>query len=142
MSRNTTLRVLYATLIPLTMWLGLATRDPECVFPRLLRVYGGDILYATFIVFGLRFLFPRWRLWMVVLWGLLFCVGIELQQLITVPWLERLRHTFPFGLVLGYGFRWSDMVCYVLGVTLGYGVCWLGEKVTLRRQQQGSRTAA
>lgn len=132
MSRNTTLRVLYATLIPLTMWLGLATRDPDCAFPPLLRIYGGDIFYATFVVFGLRFFFPGVRLWKVVSWGFIFCVCIELQQLIDTPWLDHVRHTFPFGLILGYGFQWSDLVCYGVGSLLGYVVCMIGEMLVLR----------
>jgi hypothetical protein len=33
--------------------------------------------------------------------------------------MQKLRHTPPFGLLLGYGFLWSDWICYAVGVLLG-----------------------
>ncbi len=36
------------------------------------------------------------------------------------------RHTTLGGLILGFGFLWSDLVCYALGVELGVLVDVIG----------------
>ena len=50
---------------------------------------------------------------------------IELSQLWHPPFLEALRATTVGGLVLGYGFLWSDLICY----TVGAFVCALAETI-------------
>ena len=35
------------------------------------------------------------------------------------PWLEALRRTTLGGLVLGFGFLWTDFVCYATGIWMG-----------------------
>jgi hypothetical protein len=71
------------------------------------------------IFIGLGFLSPRWRSVPKAMVSLLFCYAIELSQMYHAPWIDDLRHTRAGGLVLGYGFLWSDLLCYTLGVTLG-----------------------
>ena len=48
-----------------------------------------------------------------------FSVAVELSQLYHAPWIDSIRHTTLGGLILGFGFVWSDLVCYALGVGLG-----------------------
>ena len=43
---------------------------------------------------------------------------IETLQLWHPPFLEALRATTLGGLVLGYGFLWSDLVCYTVGACI------------------------
>jgi hypothetical protein len=51
-----------------------------------------------------------------VVWlAMTFSVLIELSQLYDVPWIDSIRHTPLGGLVLGFGFFWSDFTCYALG---------------------------
>ena len=53
------------------------------------------------------------------------CVGIglsyliEISQLYHAPWIDAIRATALGGLVLGFGFLWSDILCYTVGVLLG-----------------------
>jgi hypothetical protein len=56
-----------------------------------------------------------------------FC--IEISQLYHAPWIESLRSHPLGGLILGFGFLWSDLVCYTFGVVFGY----LMEKLFFRR---------
>ena len=35
------------------------------------------------------------------------------------PWIDSIRRTTLGGLVLGFGFVWSDLACYAVGVGLG-----------------------
>lgn len=51
--------------------------------------------------------------------GLLFCFAIEFSQLYKAPWINELRHTLFGRLVLGEGFLWSDLLCYVVGIGIG-----------------------
>lgn len=62
--------------------------------------------------------------------ALIFSYGIEISQLYHASWIDALRAYRLGGLVLGFGFLWSDMVCYTVGVGFGY----LMEKVFFKRQ--------
>ena len=35
------------------------------------------------------------------------------------PWIDNLRQTTLGGLVLGFGFLWSDIFCYTIGIIIG-----------------------
>ena len=47
------------------------------------------------------------------------CFAIELSQLYHAPWIDAIRRTLAGALVLGHGFLWSDLACYVAGVMFG-----------------------
>lgn len=115
MKRN---RVLYSLLTLVVILLGLASRHYFNGFP-FVRAYIGDGLWALMVFFGFALVFNRWSVWSVALAALLFSVGIELSQLYHAPWIDSLRSTRLGGLVLGFGFVWSDLVCYSMGIALG-----------------------
>lgn len=49
--------------------------------------------------------------------SLAFCFSIEISQLYHAEWIDQIRDTSLGGLVLGYGFLWSDIAAYTLGVS-------------------------
>lgn len=49
--------------------------------------------------------------------SLIFCFIIEISQLYHAEWIDRIRDTSLGGLVLGYGFLWSDIGAYTVGIT-------------------------
>ena len=51
--------------------------------------------------------------------ALVFSYLIEISQLYHAPWIDAIRATALGGLVLGFGFLWSDILCYTVGVLLG-----------------------
>ncbi len=51
--------------------------------------------------------------------ALLFSFSIEISQLYHATWIDSLRATKLGGLILGYGFLWSDLVCYSIGIGVG-----------------------
>ncbi|EGW38049.1 hypothetical protein DOT_3993 [Desulfosporosinus sp. OT] len=57
----------------------------------------------------------RW----VAVGALLFSFSIEISQLYHSQWIDSLRMTRIGGLVLGYGFLWSDLVSYTVGIGSG-----------------------
>ncbi len=83
------------------------------------RAYVGDTLWALMVFFGFAFFIRRWKIQTVALATLLFSFGIEISQLYHAPWIDRLRATRLGGLVLGYSFVWTDLLCYSIGVLIG-----------------------
>jgi hypothetical protein len=43
---------------------------------------------------------------------------VEISQLYHAPWIDSIRQTTPGGLVLGFGFLWTDLVCYSVGIAI------------------------
>jgi hypothetical protein len=108
------LRGRYALWMGLTVLLGLASRTFMVLGPA-----PGDVLYATLLYWGVRFVAPMRPRRHAMAAALALSVGVELSQLLHTPWLDALRATRLGGWVLGHGFLWGDLACYVLGVGLG-----------------------
>jgi hypothetical protein len=43
----------------------------------------------------------------------------RVEPVVHGPWIDLIRRTMLGGLALGYGFLWSDLACYAVGVGLG-----------------------
>ncbi|SEP36545.1 DUF2809 domain-containing protein [Mucilaginibacter sp. OK283] len=107
-------RLLYFILIIATIIIGLLSRHFKSI-----PLFIGDILWALMVYFIVSFLFINKPIKVVVIASLLFCFAIEFSQLYKAPWINDLRHTLFGKLVLGAGFLWSDLLCYVVGVGIG-----------------------
>ena len=116
MQRNRT-RYLLAALAVVV--LGLASRRYSSELPEFLAAYAGDTLFALAAFLGVGILFPKWTTLRVGVIALLFAFAIELSQLYHAPWVDAIRDTRIGGLILGYGFLWTDLLCYVVGIALG-----------------------
>ena len=106
------------TLIPI----GLATRQYGNEW---MKLYAGDVLWAAMIYWGFKFLFAQ-EPKRTAFYALIFCFLIEFSQLYHAPWIDQIRSNRLGGLVLGFGFLWSDLVCYLVGVG---GSCWVDNRV-------------
>ncbi|QJD77438.1 ribosomal maturation YjgA family protein [Spirosoma rhododendri] len=114
-------RLTYGALAIATLLTGFASRRLLGNYS-FVRLYVGDSLWALMVFFGIAFLFPRRSTRTVALVALLFCFGIELSQLYHAPWIDRVRATTLGGLVLGFSFVWSDLICYTVGVVVGAAI--------------------
>lgn len=117
------LKMLKTRLISLSIALilipiGLATRQYGNEF---LKLYAGDIIWAAMIYWGFRFLWAT-KPKKTAFYALTFCFLIEFSQLYHAPWVEQIRQNRLGGLVLGFGFLWSDLICYLVGVRFSYWV--------------------
>ncbi|MGH0429901.1 DUF2809 domain-containing protein [Bacillus hominis] len=112
-------RLLYAVFTIIVIILGLSSRKFAFALPDLLNDYLGDALWALMIFTGFGFLFPKIETKKLVFISLIFCYGIEISQLYHAAWIDNIRATTLGGLVLGYGFLWSDLVAYTIGVGVG-----------------------
>ena len=115
-------RIIYFALFVITMVLGLASRQFGDCLPVFLRNYPGDALWAMMVFCGIGFLFSKMAAAKVMLAALVFSFAIEFSQLYQADWINVLRHTTLGGLILGYGFLWSDLVCYTVGILIGVGI--------------------
>ncbi|MBH0320680.1 ribosomal maturation YjgA family protein [Bacillus cereus] len=112
-------RVVYALFTIVIIILGLSSRKFAFALPHLLNDYLGDALWALMIFTGFGFLFPKTETKKLAFISLMFCYGIEVSQLYHANWIDSIRATTLGGLVLGYGFLWSDVVAYTIGVGVG-----------------------
>jgi hypothetical protein len=110
---------LWLALIVVVVLLGLGSRRFGPHLPGLVAAYAGDTLWATVAFLGIGLLLPRASTRRVALMAMSFSVAIEVSQLYKAPWIDTIRRTTPGGLVLGYDFVWSDLICYTVGVGLG-----------------------
>jgi hypothetical protein len=112
-------RLIYIILIIIITLFGLSTRMYQSFFPAMIAKYAGDTLWALMIFLGIGFLFNRWPTKWIVIVSFIFSFLIEFSQLYQAPWINNIRHTGLGGLVLGYGFLWSDLICYTIGIVIG-----------------------
>ena len=90
--------------------------------PEFYRVYGGDTLWATLVYILAAFLFNKLQPPVLLAGSLVTSYLVELSQLLHTPWLDAIRNTTLGGLVLGFGFLWSDLLCYTAGVVMALGL--------------------
>ena len=122
--RFTRSRLLYAVLIVIVIVLGLASRRYSHALPPLLATTTGDALWALCVFLFFGFLRPAAPIWRVAVAALVFAFAIEFSQLYHAPWIDILRHQRLGGLILGFGFRWDDLLCYTIGVGIGAAGEW------------------
>ena len=115
MKRN---RIVYLGLTILVMILGLLSRKINSL-PYILEKYSGDCLWALMIFLLFAFVFNKKDIKFITILSLLFCYGIEISQLYHAPWIDAIRNTTLGGLILGFGFLWSDILCYTIGIIVG-----------------------
>jgi hypothetical protein len=111
--------LLWVALIALACTVGIGSRRFALALPAFIAAYAGDTLWALVAFLGLGLFLPRTSTRHVGLLAIVFSVMIEVSQLYDAPWINAIRQTTLGGLILGFGFLWSDLTCYVVGVGLG-----------------------
>ena len=111
---NSRIRYVVASLICIA--LGLFSRSSFYDFPDWSDAYVGDVLWASMVYFLIAVLYPKGRGSLKITLAMLFAFLIEFSQLIQTDWMNQIRSIPGMALVLGYGFKWSDLLCYTLGV--------------------------
>ena len=111
-------RLLYIISIVIVIALGLASRK-VMGFPYFVYEYVGDVLWAVNVYLLFAVLFPSEKIPLISVVTFFFSFLIEFSQIYHAPWIDSIRDTFIGGLVLGYGFLWSDILCYLIGTAIG-----------------------
>jgi len=97
------------------MFLGILSRKFDFI-----PLFVGDILYAVLVYFGFCFLFPSKKRTQLLIISLSFCFFIEISQLIQWNWLDKIRSSTLGHYILGEGFQWTDLICYISGGIISY----------------------
>ena len=113
-------RLKYALLIILVIIVGLASKKLKPILPSFINANAGDTLWAlmVFLIFG--FLYKKSSTIKNAVKAILFSYAIEISQLYHAPWIDNIRTTTLGGLVLGFTFSFSDIVCYSIGIFIGF----------------------
>ena len=111
-------RRVFALLFVGTVALGLASRRYGFALPTFVATYAGDTLWAAMVFWGLALVFRSKSTLILASGALALAFLVESSQLYHAPWLDAVRATRLGVLVLGSGFLWSDLACYVVGVSL------------------------
>ncbi len=113
-------RLRYLLLLAMVLSAGLASRSSlRERLPEFAAAYAGDTLWALALFLGVAIVLRRSPTAVVAGLAVGLAVAMECSQLHQAPWLNRLRETTLGSLVLGFGFLWSDLVCYACGVLVG-----------------------
>lgn len=100
------------------MILGLLSRKISGL-PKIIELYSGDILWALMVFLIIAFIFNKKSTIFIISWAIIFSYSIEISQLYHSPLIDAIRNTTLGGLILGFGFLWSDLVCYTIGIIIG-----------------------
>jgi hypothetical protein len=107
------------SLIALVCLLGIASRRSSRMLPVFIAAYAGDTLWALAAFLGIGLVLPRASTRSIAILAMSFSVAVEISQLYHAPWIDSIRQTTLGGLILGFGFLWSDLACYAVGVGIG-----------------------
>jgi hypothetical protein len=127
MKRN---RIIYCITVLLTIISGLLSRHLSSFFPIWINAYLGDALWALMVYQIFAIILNSRSIKTVAIYSIIFCYLIEITQLYHAPWIDSIRSTTLGGLVLGYGFLWSDILAYSIGVMFGAAIEILISKKT------------
>jgi hypothetical protein len=116
------LRLIYLTLIPIVIVAAFATRSGWPWMPGLVVEYGGDTLWALMVFMVLRAIGPGKSPVQAALLALIISYLGEISQLYHAPWIDAIRSYRLGGVLLGFGFLWSDLVCYTVGILAGAAI--------------------
>ncbi len=109
---------LYATLASITIACGLGSRRYPEHLPAFVATYAGDTLWAALMFWLVCLLRRRASTLSVAIVAVSISFVVEVSQLYHAPWIDAIRHHRLGALVLGEGFLWSDLACYVVGVSI------------------------
>jgi glycopeptide antibiotics resistance protein len=116
-------RLKLAVLLLFIVGAGLFTRSSRSsVLPVFIQQYAGDTLWALALYTFLAFVSPGAAAKELLLLSLFISFAVEFSQLYQADWLNTVRSVRVGGLILGYGFKWSDLLCYTTGALAGFAV--------------------
>ena len=98
---------------------GLASRRFRSHLPHFLAEYAGDTLWALMVYLVVSLLLAGRPIVVRAIIALVLAFLVEISQLYHAPWIDAIRQTTLGGLVLGFGFLWTDLICYSVGIALG-----------------------
>ena len=110
-------RIIFAAVIVPLCISALWMRKQNGVSPDFFNTYFPDTAWTMAVYCGFGFLFNK-GVKLNFPAALIFSYVIEISQLFSPAFLVAARSTVLGGLIFGYGFLWSDIVCYTVGALI------------------------
>ena len=123
------IRFVYLIATTVVVFAGLATRKYRGQLPAFLAEYAGDTLWALMLFLLVSTLLAGRPILTRAAISLALAFLVEISQLYHAPWINSIRQTTLGGLVLGFGFLWSDLVCYSVGILTGSLAEWVLRRI-------------
>ncbi len=115
-------RMLYLAAAAMLIVLGLGVRKYSSELPSLISAHAGDALWAAMVYCGFRALLIKRSRLMAFLAALSFSFAIEFSQLYQADWINGIRATTLGALILGHGFLAVDLIRYLVGCAVAFGI--------------------
>jgi hypothetical protein len=128
------LRLIYLGLALLCIAVGLLLRWPALGMPWAVGKYGGSMLWAAMVYFGLRMLFPMRRALVIAVAAAIIAALGEMTQLISIPWFDAYRETTIGHLIFGRTFAAEDIVAYWIGIAVAAALDGFSRRSAAGRQ--------
>jgi hypothetical protein len=113
------IRVIFFLCAVAVTFVGLASRRYQAVLTEFVGEYAGDTLWALMLFLLVSTLLAGRTVISRATISLVLAFLVEISQLYHAPWIDSIRNTTLGGLVLGFGFLWTDLVCYTVGIIIG-----------------------
>ncbi|NRF91704.1 DUF2809 domain-containing protein [Paenibacillus frigoriresistens] len=125
-------RIKYFLAIITSVVLGLSSRTFSGLIPHFITKHAGDVLWASMVYFGFRFIFIKRSLIWAAGTSVIFSFAIEFSQLYQAEWIVEIRNTVIGSLILGRGYVTVDLFRYVIGIIIAF---WI-DKFWLQRDKR------
>ena len=112
-------RFVYLIVATVVVIAGLASRRYRGQLPAFVAEYAGDTLWALMLFLLISTLLAGRPVLARATISLALAFLVEISQLYHAPWIDSIRQITLGGLVLGFEFLWTDLVCYSAGIVIG-----------------------
>ena len=112
-------RIIFFLSAVAVVFVGLASRRYQAVLPEFVGEYAGDTLWALMLSLLVSALLAGRTVAYRATISMVLAFLVESSQLYHAPWIDSIRNTTLGGLVLGFAFLWTDLVCYTVGIIIG-----------------------
>jgi len=117
-------RMTYLAAALAVMFAGLGSRILRPHLPAFVAEYAGDTLWALMLFLFVSTILAGRPVLVRAAISLALAFLVEVTQLFHTPWIDSIRQSTLGGLVLGFGFLWTDLVCYTVGIATGLLTEW------------------
>jgi len=117
-------RILYLLSAIPVLIAGLASRKLREQLPQFLAEYAGDTVWALMLYLLVSMLLAGRPIVVRAAISVALAFLVEISQLYHTPWIDSIRQTTLGGLVLGFGFLWTDLIWYSVGIAIGAVTDW------------------
>lgn len=118
-------RIIYFFIILILIISGILSRQISSPFSDWSGKYPGDVIWTMIVFFITGFILKNKSSFSIAVISLLVSFIIEFSQLYHALWIDKIRSFQLGGWILGIGFHWQDLICYLAGILL----CVLIEKI-------------